>query len=159
MSKNHLTVEHLKMACRHVQELMSAGVSENLAIRSLELFADVYAKLLTGGSATPHHVEQVPRNQWSIAAMKLYEDNPSVAARPGHYLRVEHGTPRREFARRVMKLYESGELTEPALAVLTNESWKLAVITLEEDAKLNKIARSEAAASPEERWALARIKF
>ena len=43
MIKNRISIEHLKLACRHVQELIAAGVSENLAIRTLELFADVYA--------------------------------------------------------------------------------------------------------------------
>ena len=61
MSKNAITVQQIELACRHVQEMMSAGVTENLAIRTLELFADVYAKILTGGSATPHHVDQVDK--------------------------------------------------------------------------------------------------
>ena len=71
VSKNRPTIEHLSIACRHVQELMAVGVTENLAIRTLELFTDVYAKLVNGGSATPHHVKQVPLNQWSIAARQL----------------------------------------------------------------------------------------
>jgi hypothetical protein len=54
VSKNIPTIEHLSIACRHVQELMAAGVTENFAIRTLELFTDVYAKLVKGGSATPH---------------------------------------------------------------------------------------------------------
>jgi len=53
MSRNRHTIEHLRIACRHVDELVAAGVTENLAIRTLELFADVYAKTHTGGSASP----------------------------------------------------------------------------------------------------------
>ena len=54
MSKNRPTIEQVKIACRHVDELMAAGVTENLAIRTLELFSDVYAKCHNGGNATPH---------------------------------------------------------------------------------------------------------
>ena len=39
--------------------MRAAGISENLTIRSLELFADVYAELHGGGSATPHHLRNV----------------------------------------------------------------------------------------------------
>src|SRR5580658_7191439 len=110
MSKNKLSIEHLALACKHVIEMRALGVTENLAIRTLELFADVYAKMALGGSATPHHVRQVPLSQWSIEARThriQYPDAP-----PRNYLRVEHGTPRRAFARDVMKLYESGTLDE-----------------------------------------------
>jgi hypothetical protein len=70
-SKNKLTTDQLKIACRHVRELRAAGVTENLAIRSLEQFADFYAKAHSGGSVTPHHVRQVHRRQWSM----LHERN------------------------------------------------------------------------------------
>ena len=133
MSKNRVTIEKLRIACRHVDELMSAGVTENLAIRTLELFADVYAKMLNGGSATPHHVRQV--KLWSVAALKVLKDDPQV--KPMQCLRVEHGTPRRAFAREIMKLHKRGVLTERRLNNLVRRLWKLAVITLEEDARLN----------------------
>jgi transposase InsO family protein len=80
-SKNKLTTDHLKIACRHVRELRAAGVTENLAIRSLEQFADFYAKMHGGGSATPHHVRQVPRQQWSVAARGEYKRNHNPSRR------------------------------------------------------------------------------
>jgi hypothetical protein len=43
-SKNKLTIDQLKIACRHVRELIEAGVTENLAIRSLEEFTDFTPK-------------------------------------------------------------------------------------------------------------------
>ena len=58
MSKNAITIEQLHLACRHVQEMMASGVTENLAIWTLELFGDVYAKLHGGGSATAPHVSE-----------------------------------------------------------------------------------------------------
>jgi hypothetical protein len=152
-SKNKLTTDQLKVACRHVRELCAAGVTENLAIRSLEQFTDFYAKAHSGGSVTPHHVRQVPRLQWSLAAREEHERNPLVK------LRVEHGTPRREFARKVLELFDAGDLTEDAMATLVKRFWKLAAITLEEDTRLNRMARSKAADSPDERWRMAGISF
>jgi hypothetical protein len=152
-SKNKLTTDHLKIACRHVRELRAAGVTENLAIRSLEQFADFYAKMHGGGSATPHHVRQVPRQQWSVAAREEYKRNPLAR------LRVEHGTPRRAFAKKVMDLFDNDNLTEDAMATLVKRFWKLAAITIEEDRRLNKVARSKATDSPDERWKEAGISF
>jgi hypothetical protein len=157
VSKNQLTVDHLRIACRHVQELVDAGVTENLAIRTLELFTDVYAKLLNGGSATPHHVLQIPREQWSEAARELWHKSPRL--KPRDYLRVEHGTPRRAFARMVLELYRTNDFSEPSLARLVKTYWKLAVITLDEDSRLNQLARSKPFSSPDERWQHANISF
>jgi hypothetical protein len=50
-SKNQPVIDHLKMACRHIDEMMAAGISENIAIRTLELISDLYAKLHQGGAA------------------------------------------------------------------------------------------------------------
>jgi hypothetical protein len=57
-----------------------------------------------------------------------------------------------------MELYKRDALTEKAMAALV-KFWKLAVITLDEDARLNGIARSRCFASPEERWDAAGIEF
>lgn len=156
-SRNRITVEHIATACRHVRELVAIGVTENLAIRTLELFVDVYAKLLHGGSATPHHVAQVSREQWSAAAVALMAAHPEL--RPKDKLRVEHGTPRRVLARMVMQLDTDATLTEASLNQLLRRAWKLAVITAEEDTVLNRLARSRAFGTPDERWAAAGIVF
>jgi hypothetical protein len=156
-SKNKVTINHLKLVCRHVHEMREAGISENLAIRILEQFADFYAKMHGGGSVTPHHVRQVPPRQWSVAARKEWARTPNP--KPKDRLRVEHGTPRRAFARMVMELFDKDGLTEDAMATLIQRFWKLAVITIEEDARLNKGARSKAANSPDERWQKAGILF
>jgi len=155
VSKNAVTIEHLELACRHVKEMIEAGVTENLAIRTLELFTDVYAKLRIGGSATPHHVDQV--TLWSVKARHLRDALPD--AKPMTYFRVEHGTPRRGFARKVLALHEKNRLTERTMANLVKRDYRLAVITLDEDRALNKIARSKCFDTPEERWAAAGIQF
>jgi len=72
---------------------------------------------------------------------------------------VEHGAPRRPFARRIVNLYRKGELNQEALNELVNRHWRLAVVTLEEDRRLNKLARSRMFDGPEERWAAAGIQF
>lgn len=155
MSKNAITVQQIELACRHVQEMMDAGITENFAIRTLELFTDVYAKLFTGGSATPHHIDQF--DLWSIEALRIRKQYPE--AKPKDHFRVEHGTPRRHFARLVLELYTRKELTQEHLNALVERYWKLAVISLEEDKRLNKIARSKMFDTPEERWAAAGIEF
>lgn len=155
MSKNAVTIDQLTLACRHVEEMKAAGVTENLAIRTLETFADVYAKLYKGGTASPHHVDQV--KLWSIDATRLRKAEPDL--KPKDHLRVEHGTPRRAFARKVLDLHECGKLNEKTMNRLVERYWKLAVITIAEDQRLNKIARDKMLNTPEERWDAARIKF
>jgi hypothetical protein len=154
-SKNSITIDHLSLACRHFHELCDAGMTVNMSIRTLELFADVYAKVHSGGSANPHHVSQVAL--WSIEAKRIRDR--IFDAQPRLYFRVEHGTPRREFALRVLRLHDSGKLTKRTMATLVKKSWRLAVITIEEDSSLNKVARSKAFDTPEARWAAAKIKF
>ena len=157
MSKNAVTVEHLRLACRHVKELLGAGVTENFAIRTLELFGDVYAKRHKGGKGqtSPHHVTHV--ELWSLAAIAVRDANPTAKA--GSHFRVEHGTPRRGFARKILALYESGTLTDKTVKEAVDRHWKLAVITLDEDQRLNKKARSTLFDTPEERWQAAGIEF
>jgi len=154
-SKNEVTINHLKLACRHYKEMRSAGITKNLSVRILELLTDIYAKLYMGGNASPHHVSQV--ELWSKAARKIKKLLPK--AKPKDYFRVEHGTPRREFSCMVLQLYRENKLNKKTMDHLVKKYWKLAVITLEEDKKLNKIARSKMFDAPEKRWAKAGIKF
>jgi hypothetical protein len=117
-SKNALTIEQLALTCRHFEEMIAAGVTENLAIRILELFADVYAKVHMGGNATPHHVRQVAL--WSVEARKIRNHNPNAI--PKDNFRVEHGTPRRDFARKVLELYWKDKLSERPWQSLSNDT-------------------------------------
>jgi hypothetical protein len=155
MSKNAITITQLQLACRHVQEMIAAGVTENLAIRPLELFSDVYAKLRVLGSTSPHHVKYV--KLWSIKARALRDALPN--AKPKDYFRVEHGTPQRSFARTVLSLYQNGELDEVTMDALVQRVYRLAVITIEEDKTLNKMARSTVSTTPKARWRDAGIEF
>ncbi|MBX7136304.1 MAG: hypothetical protein K1X67_26845 [Fimbriimonadaceae bacterium] len=155
ISRNAVTLDQIDAACRHVGELIALGMTENLAIRNLELFANVYAKLRIVGNASPDHFDQF--ELWSLAARRLQAE---ANGRPtGRSLRCEHGTPRRQFARLVLQAWERGEFSREWLDALCDERWKVAVITIEEDTRLNRIARTKLFASPEERWKAAAIDF
>jgi hypothetical protein len=138
--------------------MLKADITENFAIRLLEHFADSYARQLVGGSGvtSPLHVRHV--KLWSLDAKRMKAKYPDK--RPMEFLRVEHGTPRRGFARRVLRLYYEKKLTAGNINELVKRYWKLAVITLEEDRRLNAMGlRSEIYASPNTRWAKAKIMF
>ncbi len=155
MSKNAPTIEQLNIACRHVLELTDAGMTENLAIRSLEIYANVYAKYRVLGAASPDHAEEY--EHWSKAARKAKAANPD---RPyGQYLRVEHGTPRRHFARLVLDVFKKQKLTKTWMNRHCDKRWKVAVITHAEDKRLSEGGRSTLFKTPEARWAAANIKF
>jgi hypothetical protein len=151
MSKNAVTIEQLKIACQNVLDLRAAGMSNNLAIRNLEQFANIYAKFKTLGHVSPDHALQYDR--WSVAALKLEAENPG--RKHGEYLRVEHGTPRRKFAEMVLDGFLSGKLTTVWLDDLCEMKWRVAVITHEEDSRF---PRSKALDDPEERWREAGIE-
>ncbi len=152
MSKNQPTIKQLNLACRHIDEMVADGVTMNHAVRLLELFSDVYANLLNGGSATPYSAKQI--SLWSVAAKKV-----KSAKKFGDHVRVEHGTPMRAFALMVLDLYRKNKLSKREMDRLVRRYWKLAVITLEEDRRLSKIARSKMYETPDLRWKAAGIEF
>lgn len=152
MSKNSVTPEQLAIACRNYFELREAGMTENLAIRNVVEFADFYGRLRCHGRMGPVKVRHC--GQWSLKAVEAHAADPS---RPtGQYLRIEHGTPRRQFARMVLNGYKEGRLSEEWMNDLCDRMWRIAVITHEEDRSL---ARSVDMGDPEARWKAAGIKF
>jgi len=154
MSKNKPTTQQLELACKHVDEMQKAGMTLNHAIRLLELLTDMYAKTGQEGKAKVWHVGDVPQNQWSIAARKLRKLKPRVKA--GSILRVEHGTPRRQFAKKILELYrKKRKITPRDIKSIIKKYWKMAVITHEED---RRITRQEFR-TPQARWAFYRIRF
>ena len=154
MSVNALSAEQLSLMCRHVDEAVSAGVSFNVAIRSLEIALDAFAKHRVYGNTSPLSANQIPEEQWSVAAKadrQMHPDRPF-----GEYLRVEHGTPRRALANLVLDLNRTVGLTTENLNALVDARWKIAVITLDEDRLLE---RSALHPIPGARRASAGIKF
>ena len=155
MSKNAPTIRQIKIACRHVSELVDAGMTENLAIRNLELYANIYAKYRIMGNANVDYADQY--QVWTKAARRAEAASPTHAY--GQYLRVEHGTPRRQFARYVLDAYKKKILTKEWLDKLCDKKWKVAIITPEEDQRLTRLTRSKSFRTPELRWAAGKIKF
>jgi hypothetical protein len=77
----------------------------------------------------------------------------------GQYLRVEHGTPRRHFARLVLDAFKKRKLTRTWMNRHCDKRWKAAVITHAEDKRLSEGGRSTLLKTPDARWAAANIKF
>jgi len=103
-------------------------------------------------SASPDHADQY--SHWSKAARQAKATNPKL--KYGQYLRVEHGTPRRQFARIVLDRFRNGRLSKKWMDNLCDRKWEVAVITLEEDRRLK---RSSLCDTPRKRWAEAKIRF
>ena len=154
MSKNSITIEQIRITASCMEQLLESGMTENLAIRHLEKLVDVYAKFKIIGKVSVDHVDEF--SLWSKAALKAKEDNLDKKA--GEYLRVEHGTPRRKFARLVLDAFKEGKLNKIWMDNHCSELWKVAVITHEEDSRLNKIKTREFE-TPDARWASVSIEF
>jgi len=159
ISKNNITPDQLNMVCRHVKEQMDNGITENFAIRPLILMADIYAKLKIIGNASPDSAKQFPI--WSKAAVELWrEKREEEPKRPpyGKHLRNEHGYGRTAFAKKVLDRYEElNELDKTTIDKLVDDYWRVAVITLDEDKKLNR--SNTDGLSAEKRWEKAGIEF
>ncbi len=144
---NSPTVGQIRLAVRHLDELMAAGVTENLAIRTLEPLVDCYGKVRVYG--TPVAGRRTKGIVWSRAAR-----------RKGAVTMLEHGTPRRPFARLIADAARNGKLTKVWLDRLCDQRFRIACITRLEDrmiydAKLHRCSRL----LPERRWAAAGIEF
>lgn len=89
--------------------------------------------------------------------MRALEAKAANPNRPeGQYLRVEHGTPRRQFARMVLNGFQEGRMSEEWLNDLSDRMWRIAVVTVEEDRLLD---RSIDLGDPEARWRAVGIEF
>jgi hypothetical protein len=137
MSKNAPTIKQLKIACRHVAELRAAGMTENLAIRNLELISDCYAKFRILGNVNVDYADHY--KLWSKAARGAKVAHPKWAY--GRYLRVEHGTPRRQFARDVLEAFKNKQLSKKWMDIFCDKKWRVAVITHEEDKNLLEVQK------------------
>ena len=158
-SVNLITIPQLQLACRQYHQLLKAGISKNYAIRLLELFADQYARQYKGGAGRFNVLRARDIPLWSKAARKYKKGIVIGKLKPRDYVRVEHGTPRRSFADKILVLYKKKKLTEKHVNSLVDNKWELAVITLKEDARLNKGFRTKALNTPRDRWRSVGIKF
>jgi hypothetical protein len=124
-SINAPTFAQIKLACRRVIEMREAGITENIAIRQLELLANLWGKFRLLSHCSPDRADQF--EYWSRAARKAKVTHPNAAY--GTYLRVEHGTPRRDFAREVLAAYKAGKLTAQWMDRHCTAKYKIAIVT------------------------------
>ena len=161
-SKNDITIEQLNTACRHFYELIDLEVTENIAIRQPLKMVDIYAKMRVIGKCSVDKANEF--DYWSIEAEKVWKQAQlkDPKAKYGSFVRIEHGTPRTQFTKIVLEKYDQNKtLTIKTMEDLIRNKWKVAVITKEEDARINANGdrRNPKNKSPEKRWADAGIKF
>jgi len=163
-STNEVSIEQLEMVCRHVIEQEDVQLSENYRMRLITLLADTYAKQREIGTTSPDSADMF--RKWSIEAIRVWDEASKEDKNPkygkpkyGKYVRNEHGYGKNMFARRVVQAYENagGSLTRRAMNKLVKEYWRVAVISLEEDKRLDRTNKEELPA--EERWEKAGILF
>ena len=151
-TKNVITIKHIDVACRHVDEMRAVGISESLSIRILEILVEHYATIYHDEYSVPYKHENI--KLWSSEANKLRACSPLKIIRSR--LIVKHGTPKRVLARCVLKAYRNGLLSKIFCDSLVMKHWAIAVVTREED--LN-IPPSTMLETPMERWLSAGIRF
>ena len=161
-SKNDITIEQLNMACGHFNELVKAGVTQNIAIRQPLKMVDIYAKMRVIGKCSVDKANEF--KHWSIEAKKVWDqailNDPN--AKYGSFVRIEHGTPRTQFTQIVLAKYsENKSLTIKIMEDLIRRKWKVAVITRDQDARINANGDriNPGSKSPEKRWHDAGIEF
>jgi hypothetical protein len=138
----------IELLCRQTKELKDSGGRENHYLIPLENFVDEYARIYHAVRPGVYHADKI--ELWSVAA------RAARAADTATPVRIEHGTPRRELARLVYTLWGAGKFSKAALDSLIATHWQLAVITLDEDKRLN---RSKMFPTPLARWADATIEL
>jgi hypothetical protein len=156
-SGNKSTIERgwtypvLVLGLEYAAKLRRSGLVQNFYTWELKHRIDCYYlgrnKLYAGPQGLPH--SQI--DLWSVRA--LAEKDPRKRVR-------EHGAPRTPFALMILELYLNGNLTEELVNEMMDFHYRVAVITKEEDARLNAIgARSKMYPTPDDRWAAAGIKI
>ena len=141
---NNINIDQLNLVCIHVEAQIDALISPNFAMRPLILMADVYAKLRIIGNANPDRADQFEK--WSNEAVNLWKQKLKETPKPsfGSYLRCEHGFGKTKFAEIVLDTFKkNGKLTETTMDNLVDKYWRVAVITLKEDKKLDRTNKAE----------------
>jgi hypothetical protein len=151
------TFEHVLSACDHCKRSRELGAGAHHTRWWLGNQLEGYARGLHGlkhnsyahVSAVSVPLDSVP--VWSVAAKRAISSKEVM---------IEHGTPKSEFVKLVYDVYLAGKLTEEMPVSMIENLWKIAVITKEEDARLNGAGlRSKRLESAEDRWAAVCIQF
>jgi hypothetical protein len=148
-----ITYPQIALACEHLREMVQdCGAREDLAGRTLDLFVDIYAKMLHGGTSSTHSPDQIHSDYWSDDAKAIVANGKP--RQPGD-IQVEHGTPRRRLSEYIFKVYECGQLCKQELDQIVKKMWVVAVVTRDEHKRL----KNDQFVDPHKRWADAGIRF
>lgn len=148
-----ITYPQIALACKHLTEMVTFGAREDLAGRTLDLFVDIYAKMLHGGTSSTHSPDQIHSDYWSDDAKAIVANGKQ---RQRGDIQVEHGSPRRRLSEFILGVYQRGELCEQELDRIVEERWVVAVVTRDEHKRLK---NDQLPVDPHERWANAGIRF
>jgi hypothetical protein len=141
------TLAQQKIMLEAVKQLEALGTSENAYYLLIDDWIDGYMRsLMHEFTAGPYH--PLKTRHWSRKAIEAYKNDKKSL------LRVAHGTAKRNISRLVFAHYKAGKLTEDTMLAIAQRYWKIAVLTKEENSRLDKVARSTMHDTPDERWAL-----
>jgi hypothetical protein len=154
-SGNNSTIERgwtyqvLMLGLEYAVKLRESGLLQNYYLWELKHRIEAYYFGRNALYSGPNGVPYVQIRLWSKRALEEYSDNRKNTKN----LVKEHGTPRTPFAIKILNLYVNGSLTEGVMNDNIDRYYKIAVITRDEDRRLNRIgARSKMYTTPEERW-------
>jgi hypothetical protein len=155
-SERGWTYPTLILGLEYAAKLREAGLVQNFYVWELKHRIEAYYLGRNNLYAGPNGIPYEQIDLWSEKALEEYS-NDKKAKRD---LIREHGAPRTPFAIMILELYLSGDFNEKVMSEKLDLHYKLAVITKEEDRRLNAIrARSKMYPSPHERWAAAGINI
>jgi hypothetical protein len=136
-------------ALEYASKARDAGADPNCYLRELMERIDGANSARRSYYVGPAGYDKFKLELWSMEALRVVSKDPNAIKQ----LRVEHGSPRAAYAARILDLYIKGILTEEVFYQDLDRLYKLALITLEEDLKLNAAGlRSKMLETPEARW-------
>lgn len=134
-----ISFNQLILTLRYYHEMLDAGISHTLAVKTLYMVVDIYA-------SQPHAGKEIVVSKAGSGRLK-------------EHLIYEHGTPLKAILAEYIKEYRAGRLTEERAEAIC-EMWKVSHITHEENQRLRDLGlNSVAMGSPDARWKKAGIEF
>jgi hypothetical protein len=154
------TFQHLLLRCEFCKKSIEYGAKDghtrwHLVDSIYGYYRGVYGlehdnyEIVSTAQVKPEHVVK-----WSVEALRARKENPKAR------LIIEHGTPQAAFAKVIYRLYLDNRLTAEVFDGLLAKHYRIAVITVAENQKLNGAElRSTMLETAEARWAAVGIQF
>jgi len=155
MSKNKITIEQLELSIKQYIELISCGMSENLARRNIMEHSDAYARYLKLKHVSPYKITNV--SLISEEAKRLVDKSEYQ-----NKLRCEHGYPRAAFVRKLVEMYKksNNKLNKERINRFIKEAWDVAWITKLEDKRITERGyHSKHCKTAKQRWGECEIQI